>query len=456
MGGVKVLPLTYPYSHSTSSLFRNFAIMNSRIYYPSVILAALFALYCSLFEYLPFQDLPNLLYQGIIYNNIVFHSNDFNGYYILQPYIPPNAISTFIFAIFSEFIPPLVSTRLYIFLLGVLLFSGIYRYLRYHSALSYSAIFIIAFIFTLNMHFLSAYLNFVTGLAFVLHAITSIRERNWHTNIIAMSSAFVIAYLCHFFALSIFGLYFIVYILTTKQYKSLARMIVAGIPVAALFGHYFIMKTLGSADSLVQPVTFIETILWKSFVFFATVIPFHQFKWVTETPQLLQWMNLLYCLGITVLMACSLIKSIRQKRFSLSFWLFIASAVILLALPSYLSGNMLPGERLSLFAILNAVILISEFNILERVKKTLLRIGVAVCILIGIQVTYNIYVFNEIVGGGIIPKDAIELAYTKREGTNAFLHFHIYKAIEEQRQEPLFTTGLITYRGANPATPDGR
>jgi hypothetical protein len=435
---------------------RNFAFVNSRIIYLSAVLAALFAVYCSFFDYLPFQDIPNLLYQGIIYGKIIFEGNDFGGYYILQEYIPPNTISTFIFSLFTQFISPLASAKLYIFLLGALLFSGIYRYLRYHSKLSSAAAFIIAFIFALNMHYLSGYLNFVTGIAFVLHAITMIRKRNWHTHIIPMSSAFVVAYLCHFFALFIFGLYFIVYILTTKQYKSLVRLIVAGIPAAALFGHYFMTKTLGSADSLVRLVTFVETILWKSFVFFAPVIPFHQFKWITETPQPLGWVNLFYCLSIALCTAFALFKSIRERKYSLSFWLFIVTTVVLLGLPSYLSGNMLPGERLSLFAILNALILISEFDILERVKKILLPIGIAVCILIGIQVSYNTYVFNEIVDSGIMPKDAIELAYTKREGTNGFLHFHIYKAIEDQQGIPLFTTGLITYRGANPATPDGR
>jgi hypothetical protein len=358
--------------------------------------------------------------------------------------------------VLTEFISPNVSAKLYVFLLGAALFSGIVRYVRYHSSLSMSAVFIIAFVFTLNMHFLSAYLNFVTGIAFALHAITTIRKRNWEANIIVMACALLVCYLCHFFALFIFGLYLIVYIFSTKEYRTLARLGIAGIPMLALFVHYFISKTLSSADSIVGSVTFIETILWKSFVFFAPGIPFHQFKWVTETSQPIQWMNMLFCLSIASATGYALFRSIRENRYSFSFWLFVPTFIILLALPSYLSGNMLPGERLSLFAMLNALILISEYSFPAKLRGMLLALGIAICVAITVQVVYNTRVFNQMVSENSIPKDATTLAYTKREGTNPFIHFHIYQAIQEHQHIPLFTTGLITYRGANPATPDGK
>ena len=128
------------------------------------------------FEYVPAQDYPNLLYQAHIFTQLVFHGNTFGGVFSLYTYIPPNAISTVVIAIFSIISNPFFSGKLYLFLLGVALYSGIYRYLKSFEIQYYFLIASISFYLTFNLHYVAAYLNFVTGLAVVLHILATIRN----------------------------------------------------------------------------------------------------------------------------------------------------------------------------------------------------------------------------------------------------------------------------------------
>ncbi len=416
----------------------------------------LFAILSFAFTALPFQDLPNLLYQGKVFASIVLHGNDFGGYFILQPYIPPNVISTFIFAVFTAIFTTIFSAKLYIFLLAVSLYSGCVRYMRYHSALSEVSIYIIAFLLTCNLHFVSAYLNFMTGIAFVLHAIVTIRQRHLENNIYALAISFAIAYLCHFFALFTFGFYFITFYLYEKRHRDINRFAISFIPAFILFVHYLTNKTLTSVNPVASELPLWAKLKWKLLIFFTPIIPFHQFKWVIDTPQSLEWMNYLFCAIISLFIPCIVYKFIRGENFSFVFWLFVTSFITIIVLPAYLSGNMLPGERIVLFSMLNGFALLPTLGVHTLLKNATLIMGILLCVGVYSHIIYNTAVFNEMISEGNIPHDAIENSISKREGTNGFLHFHYYQDIERHNPSPIFTTGILTYRGANPATPDGR
>lgn len=415
-----------------------------------MVLAAYFAGCCAYFTYLPFQDLPNLLYQGIAFGNIIFHGNSMDGYYSITPYIPPNTVSTVIIALLHEVFSPFASAKIYVFLLGCFLYSGIYRYLRYHSSLSDINVCIAAFILTFNMHFLAGYLNFVTGLAYALHAVVTLRRRNWQENFIALSVTLLLAYLCHFFSVFIIGVYVVVFALTSRRLKAIAVLCVSAIPALVLGIHYFFSHTVISDVPSAAGVTFLETIEWKSFVYFAPSVPFHRFKWVSELPAILQWTNTLSIAAMIVLVCYGLLRALRTQTYSLSFWLFLVFSVVAIALPANLGGNLMPGERLSVVAMLSAVILICEQIHVRRLAKFVQAIGIIICIMIAVHIPYNTWLFNKMISGGEIPYDAIHNSHYKREGTNGFIHFHIYQAIERHQPVPLFGTGIILSKEAEP------
>ena len=77
---------------------------------------------------------------------------------------------------------PLIAGKIYVFLLAIALYSGVIRYLSFHTGkerISYTSA---AFILTFNLHFLMSYLNFLTGFALILHAIVFIRQRKYESH----------------------------------------------------------------------------------------------------------------------------------------------------------------------------------------------------------------------------------------------------------------------------------
>src|SRR5689334_18397601 len=105
------------------------------------------------FQYPPFQDLPVLSYQGYLFNQYFFHGNTFGGYWHLYGYLPPNAVSTIVLGLMDIVLDPIFAGKIYILLLAALLYSGIIRYLRFHTRSNRLAFSSIAFFLTISLHF---------------------------------------------------------------------------------------------------------------------------------------------------------------------------------------------------------------------------------------------------------------------------------------------------------------
>ena len=326
---------------------------------------SLIAFYVFGFEYVPAQDFPNLLYQGHIFSQLIFHGNNFGGLFFLYPYIPPNIISTVVIAIFDLFCDPIFSGKLYFLFLGVSFYWGINRYIKsfdIHYPLLVAAL---AFFLTFNLHYLAAYLNFMTGLAFVLHALATLRknpkleESLWYVGSV-MLIVFLQFYRSRYFCGNI----------SPGQLHTQEKVQPDFTKFAGrTSGNYYfytlsfvrtinILPQAGGIDTRGIP----EMIFEQMRNFLRVIIPFHHFKWITELSSTVVAFD--YFFSAIILAGCSLIlvHCILRKSYPLAFWLAGISLLSSILLPAYIGGVLLPGERFVIFCVINSFILYLSFK----------------------------------------------------------------------------------------------
>lgn len=400
------------------------------------------------FEYVPAQDYPNLLYQAHIFNQLVFHGNTFGGVFSLYTYVPPNAISTVVIAIFSILSDPFFSGKLYLFFLGVALYFGIYRYLKSFGIQYYSLIASISFYLTFNLHYVAAYLNFVTGLALVLHILATIRNNSkLENNPLFLGAGMLLLYLCHFIALAIFAIYLFINYLVKKKYAMLWKCLIAATPTLLLFGHYLFMRLIPifRASQEVSSGGLPNILFVQVLNFCRPIIPFHHFKYITKLSDSLLTFELLFSGIILLFCILLLLKCIKRRDFSISFWLSSVSLLLCLFLPSYIGGILLPGERFAVFCLINCIVLYLSHHPAQTRRKIIFVIVFTLGI-VGIGYTYyNEYHFNIIIASHTTSPDSLLAHPLKHEGSNGFLHFHYYDDIKFGRIVPFSNTGLIAY-----------
>jgi len=412
-----------------------------------ILYISLFAILIFGFTYLPLQDYPVLIYHGFVFNQVVFHGFDFGGFFHFHQYVPPNAVSTVLTGILNILANPFFAGKIYIFLLAIILYSGIVRYLRVHLDFNSTTFASIAFYLTLNLHFFMNYLNFLTGLALVFHAIVFFRKnesRYWF-----FFAAILIIYLSHFAALAIFFLYFFVYFLKKKNGRGLFQLGISSIPAMGLFVHYLLnrsMQVFPSAGDYVSGI--IDIIHWKILIFFSPLIPFNVFKWVTEIPLSLRFADYFFVGVTTLLIFFILLRSILKNNFTLEFWLAAITFILAIFLPLTFGGVTPAGERVVVFCIVNISILFYREKIDTRIKS----IAFGTCFLLGIAMysydLWNTEIFNTMAQSNNIPQDAIVHGNEKLEGTNPFLHLHFYEDIKNKRPYPAFGIGLFDFPGS--------
>jgi hypothetical protein len=406
---------------------------------------ALIGLYFLAFTYPPFQDYPNLLYQGFVFNEYVFHGNSFGGFFHFYHYVPPNAVSSVFLGILDIALDPLIAGKIYLFILGIGLYSGIVRYLRFHSQANPLFISLMAFYLTFNLHFISGYLNFETGLAFMLHAIVHIRKKGYESKIIVMAITMLIVYLCHFLALTLFFFYFVVYFLSKRNRQGLIALALGSLPILVLGLHYLIMRSIPTFPFIEDIRTSFQIINGKFLVFFSPIIPFHQFKWVIEMTILISFLNYTFSICTFILIIFILGKNILKKQYSIEFWFSAISLFLVFGLPLYFGGVLLPGERFVLFCIMNIFVLFTRERFNNRLRKfSLLLLGVLTIVSFA-YVIWGTATFNTMIQQATFPDEAIVHPEYKREGTNGFLHFKYYDAIKKKTALPVFSTGLFAF-----------
>ncbi|MFI5264027.1 MAG: hypothetical protein ACHQM6_05895, partial [Candidatus Kapaibacterium sp.] len=409
----------------------------------------LFAVLIFGFQYLPIQDYPVLLYQGFVFNQVVFHGFNFGGFFHFHSYLPPNAISTIIMGFMDLLFDPFVTGKIYLFFLAIAIYSGLYRYLVFHLNQRKTAFAAFAFLLTLNMHFLMGYLNFLTGLAIILHAIVVFREYNYYGRYLPMAAVFLLIYLCHFATFALFVLYFFLFFLIKKNYRGLARMMVSAVPAIAIFLHYLFSRTIPILPLKESYENVLSLIHWKLIILFAPLIPFTVFKWVQEIPMVFRVADYVFIAIVLLLFIYSIVKHIASKEYPFEFYLAFTTFLIALFIPLNFGGVIPAGERVIALCAVNTFILLFR----DKINPFIRRIGLIVCVLLGIaSYSYSVWnteLFNSMVRRNEIPQDAIIHESWKLEGTNGFLHLHFYDDILQKRPYAFFEIGLFEYPAPN-------
>jgi hypothetical protein len=168
-------------------------------------------------------------------------------------------------------------------------------------------------------------------------------------------------------------------------------------------------------------------------------------KWVFEATPLILTLDYIFSICIFILIVFILIHNIQKKQYTLEFWLAAISLLIAFALPLYLGGVLLPGERFVVFCMLNIFVLVSRVHFNHYIRKYSIYLFSIIAFASFSYLIYGTILFNTMVKQGDIPEEAILHPEKKREGTNGFLHFKYYDAIKNRTALPVFSTGLFAF-----------
>lgn len=444
-------------SQSSPIDFRNFAEVKLpafRYYHLAAII--LIIVYLFSFEYLPLQDYPDWLYQGHLFNQYVFHGNDYGGYFTMHPYLPPNAISTLSIGILELIVSTFIAGKIFLFFALALNYYGFTRFLGRNSNISDGILSVIAMYFTFNLHFLIANISFLFGLGFAITAFCIIVERSKLSSFWVLVPVYLLCYLSHFFALIIF---MILIISETKKAEGIKRIkanILALAPTVLLFVHYCLVKTITTfrADNLDSST--IELFFAKIAVVKTMSIPFHRYKGIYELPLGVKYLNLIIASIAIIAIILSLWFILRDKLRSSLARIIAACIIILIIMPYELAGVYFPAERFMILLLLSLIALYSKIILLLPIRRIAAFIMIALTLSAYSYNWIQLSAFNSIVASKQIPSAGSRKQYDVREGTDPFSRMEYYDAIREDRPILIFTTGLFTYRGANPATFDGK
>jgi len=408
---------------------------------------SLIAIYVFGFEYLPLQDYPNWLYHGYVFNQYVFHGDTFGGFFHLYHYLPPNAICTLGIGCLSLIISPLLAGKLFLFATAVILNSGIASYISFHLKDQPVASAIAAFYFVFNLNFLMGFLNYCFGLGLALFVIVYIEKNDLHVNRIYLSLMLLLLYLTHCIALGIVILFVAVYASHSKKYKDLISLLPSFLPVILLFIHYEIAKPLTEAQPTLSSIQLIWRIHLVLYYLYAVVMPFHGYRWVQETTQFLRNFNYVFCGLLTSMIVYAFLQA-KKKNLNVEFRLLIILLLLIIFLPGYFGGVMMPATRFStLFAI--TVIIINFRTIQNRILRKA-SIALIFCLSLASyeKNMENAYRFDQIVSSGVVPLDAVLLRNFMFEGTDGFEQIQFYHGIRHHEALRMFKSGLFDYSNA--------
>lgn len=347
------------------------------------------------FLFLPIGDYPDWLYQGYIFNQYVFHGNDFGGAFIMHPYIPPNAISTVLIGTLGEIIHPFHAGRVFLALSMLAVYFGVYFFMGITLKGNRALRAIIAFTFVFSYNFWLGNINFLMGLGVALLGAWLLIERGWIEKIIPAAAVILLCYLCHFFSLAILGLAVLGFIISGRRFNLIGKLAIAALPAAALFIHYVINADVATGDENIV-LTLFQNIRARAAMFAGVVIPFQRFRHVTEPGTFHKIINYSYLAGIALLVLLAAYGLFRDRRPGLNGLLALPLFLLIFLLPLYTSGIVYPGERLVIFFMVNLL----GFLVLNRpsLKYIILPAYVFMNVAVGWSAYYNTSYFNQLLG----------------------------------------------------------
>ncbi len=409
-----------------------------------------FLLFIFLFPYLPIQDYPDWLHQGMLFNQLVFHPDTFNNFYSLQGFIPPNGISTLLIGLFTLIIPIEIAGKIFVFATLLLLYCSLNIYFKRFSLLPKMFAAYCSFYLVFNVFFFMGALNFLFGLGlcfFGFHFFTK-RDYSRATSILLLMLFFFLCYLSHLFAVFIFALFLLSYCISEKKYTLLINAAIGLIPTIIAFFQYYASRTPPPyvIESFLKNQT---SLLLSRPTNFSIIIPFHRFKEVTILPAYLKVIDVL-TIGIAVLLVIVtiyvIIKTRRIDHRALSLFLFV---IPLMLMPYSLGGLNFGAERFVIPIIICSLAYCSSLITKQIVFRLATYAMIAVAVVSLSYNIYNSYVFNTMITSNRIPTIVEDSLFAQKEGVSPFLHFSQYDAMRTNASVPIFNTGLFTYRAVD-------
>ncbi len=408
--------------------------------------AVLFGLYVFGFRFLPLQDYPDWLFQGLLFKTWLSNPALLDGVYLVQPYLPPNAISTVVIGGLSWLMPAEIAGKIFLLLSMLVLYRGIFLFMGLTVKGNIPLRLLIAGALVFSYNFWLGNINFVMGLGAALCSIHLLIGRGWIDKIIPAAALLLRCYCCHFFSFCIVGLAVVLHLVMEKKWNALGRFVLACIPAAVLLLHYVANAHAATSDSdMVLPIA--EQIRQRLAMMAGVLIPFPRFKGASEPGSVLKFFNYLYLGGIIVAIAASCIVAFRRRLRWFNIILAATVLPIILLLPLYTSGIVYPGERLVLFLLINILAFV-----LLRWPKAAPALGVCFALLnigIALHAWDATARFDSMVNSGVYPSSERMMQLRGKGGSDGFLRIPFYEGVEalERRNQAMrftiFQSGLF-------------
>lgn len=414
-------------------------------------LLGIIGIYTFYFTYIPYQDFPQWIYHGHVFNQMVFHHNNFGGFFWFHPYLPPNASATVLIGMFEIFASPILAGKLFLFFSCALVYWGSFSVLATITKSKHVMFALIGFSGCFSLYFYMGLMNFVFGLGIALLGSSYVLGKKDRANAWVMSGLFLLCYCSHFASLLVFLVPVLAVFLQNKSMAFARRIILAFLPCLVLGLHYYLTKEiLTFSSSGILKASYFETV-WGMIKFYpAIVMPFHRVKHVFEPSFAADIVNYSFAILLHIAPLVFVVRIIIRREKSIVATAGILTLILVIVSPEYLGGLFNLGER---FVFLMWILLTAYF--FGMFSKPSLRMLLTVFLFFHsiftfgsiwyatdkfnkMDITANINVFSE---------------YDFQGGSNPFTHFHFYDDIMQNRGVPVFHHALLDYRGAENSKP---
>ncbi len=310
------------------------------------------------------QEYPDLIYQGYIFGQKIFHGNDFGGAYAIHSYIPPGILSTLFIGIGSQMVAASIAGEIFLLLSMISVYAGVYLFLGITVPGNNLLRGMIAFSFLFGYHFWFGDLNFSFGFGLALAGIYLLVSRRWMERPVPVALLFVLCYLSHFSSFLILALGGLAWIVAGRRYDLLRKVLPAMLPVLAVFVDYLINADTPYAVDRPYP-TLYRYLHDRAVIVAAMLAPFTDRDgnlgvygaWGARGVDFIN-MGYLVLLAGMIALAIRNIWNIRDEQARFNFLLALLSAIMVLALPLNIAGIFYPANGFALFFLANILALL--------------------------------------------------------------------------------------------------
>jgi hypothetical protein len=403
------------------------------------------------FKYLPFQDFPQWVYHGHVFNQIIFHHNDFGGYFSFFHYVPPNAVATVGIGLLELAFPPLVAGKLFFLSSVGLIYLGSVRVLQVMTGSDHPLFAAVSVVGALNLFVYMGYMNYVFGLGVALVAIGFLLTHKSKVNPWTLSIFFLLCYCSHFVSFLLLGVAVLAVLISERDWLFFRKALLAMVPSIALGLHYYFSKQIltFSSSGIIRDSYLVSLQTWITH-WPAGVVPFHRIKHVYEPGILANIVNYASTLFMMAGTAIFVIHTILKRDRRMVAVLAAILIPLVLISPQYFGGLFNIGERFLYLLWLVLLAYYFEWFSLPNMRNVAAIAAMAISIsafFIFWTQTANFNAMN-------IEANTEKLGvWDQHGGSNPFSNFYYYRAIEQNDTVPIFHHALLNNRGAQSSKP---